>query len=147
MMPRGKYPSKTHGEAPSKTSEPVKPLTYAQQLEYDKRFPSKKQPFGYRLYNNPWVGGPLYYLFGGAAGGPQKAKADEEMRLHEEKRRAEEELRLREERIRKANADKEKLLRIQAQAKEDREEQERTDRHYEELDRKNREEEGRGRAI
>ena len=142
-MPRGKYPSKT----PEPPPEPSTSMTYAQQIEWDKRHPSEKQPFGYDLYDNPWWGGPLSYLFGAAAGGPQKAKADEKMRLHEEKRRAEEELRLREERIRKSNADKEKLRQIQAQEKEDREEQERTDRYYEELDRKNREKEGQGHAI
>ena len=137
-----KYPSKT-----SKTPPPPPSMTYAQQIEWDKRHPKEKQPFGYSFYKNPWKMSVITGLLGLAAGGPQKAKRDEAMRLHEEKRRAEEELRLREEKIRKANAAKERSRQIHAEAEAARKEQEETDRYYEELDRKNREEEGQGHAI
>jgi len=127
----------------SKTPAPPTTFTRAQLEEGERRYPGKKQPFGYSLYNKPWLGGPLTYLFGAAAGGPQKASADEKIRQLEEKKRLEKEIRLREERIRKANADKERLRQVHAETARAIEKQEELDRQY----RKEREEEGRGHAI
>ncbi len=132
---------------PSKTPAPRTTFTQAQLEEGERQRPSEKQPFGYSFYKNPWYASVVTGLLGLAAGGPQKAKRDEAMRLHEEKRRAEEELRLREEKIRKSNAAKERLRRINAEAEAARKKQEETDRYYEELDRKNREGEGQGIGI
>tara|TARA_R110000744_G_C19259667_1_gene551216 strand:+ start:129 stop:551 length:423 start_codon:yes stop_codon:yes gene_type:complete len=133
-----KYPSKT-----SKTPQPPPSMTYAQQIEWDKRHPKENQPFGYSFYKNPWYASAATGIFALLAGGPQKAKRDEEMRKLAEKREKEKAIKIREERLRKSKAAAENLRRIQAQAKEDREEQERTDKYYKELDRKNKLEEGR----
>ena len=127
----------------SKNPAPPTKFTQAQLEAGERQRPSEKEPFGYSFYKNPWYASAATGIFALMAGGPQKAKRDEEMRKLAEKREKEKAIRIREERLRKSKAAAENLRRTQAQAKEDREEQERTDKYYKELDRKNKLEEGR----
>ena len=94
---------------PSKGPAPPPTFTRAQLEAGERLSPGEKQPFGYNFYKHPWLGGASYFL-GLAAGGPQKAKLDDQRRKRYEAEVQAERIQAIEQRIR---MDQDKLNRIE----------------------------------